>query len=145
MPVYNVTFVYADGQNREGRKTYKTQTLADFAAAVTAAGLLYTDFAAIVDAQVLRYTISGDTVVADAGGATANKDEGVTIQVRKTNSLRDILRVPAPVTGLLDGNGNLDTTNALVTDFVDNFKSDGDFTFSDGELAVEIVGGWLDD
>lgn len=145
MPNYTVTFTYADGQNREGRKSYRTQTLADFAAAVTAAGLLYTDFAAICDADVLRYTISGDTIVSDAGGATANKDEGITIQVRKTNSMRDILRVPAPVTGLLDGQGNLDITNALVVAFVENFESDGDFTFSDGELATEIVGGWLDD
>ncbi len=145
MPEYNVAFTYADGQNREGRKTFKTQTLANFAAAETAAGLLYSDLAAIMDAEILRYSISGDTVVADAGGATANKDEGITIQVRKTNSLRDVLRVPAPVTGLLDGNGNLDTSNVLVTNYVENFQSAGDFTFSDGEMAVDIIGGWLDD
>lgn len=145
MATFTCTLVYVDGQNREGRKTYESEDLLDFAAATAAAAALVADFEAICDAQVLRYSVTQDFTEADAGGATANKDEGITIRVRKTDSKRDVLKVPAPVAGLLDGQGNVDITNALVTDYVANFEVGGGWTFSDGENVAEIVGGYLDD
>jgi len=146
MPAYRVTFVYTDSQNREGRKVFQTvDDLADFAAAEAAAAALYTDLAALMDAEILRYEIAGETVVSDSGGATSNKDTGITIQVRKTDTRRDVLKVPAPVSGLLDGNGNLDPANVLVVGYVGNFQAAGSFTFSDGEQVESIVGGYLDE
>jgi len=145
MPTFNLVLTYADGQNREGRKSFESEVLADWTAAEAAASALITDFEAICDAEVLRYALSQTYIESDAGGATANKDEGITIQVRKTNSERDVLKVPAPVAGMLDGQGNLDIANALVTAYVANFEVGGGWTFSDGENVDEIVGGYLDE
>ena len=145
MPEYNLSLRYQDSEGRQRNKRFLSQTLTDFAAALTAGAALVTDFEAICDAEVLYYSIAQEIVEADAGGATANVDEGITLTVLKADNKKATIKVPCPVPGLTDGQGNVDLTNALVTAYFENFTSAGDWTVSDGELATSMVKGVLDD
>jgi len=144
MPTYVVRYTLVDSEGREGTKTFETQNLADYAAALVAADALADDLAVVSGAEILRYSISEILTYVDAVTAGSNKDEGVTLVVRKTDSMRDVIRIPAPTKTYLDGSGNVDITDAGVLSYFDNFTSSGDFLFSDGELAVTLLSGKLD-
>jgi hypothetical protein len=146
MPVYEVSFELVDAQNRKASKRFETQTLADFAAADTAASALLTDLVAITEGRVLSQIISERTVISDTVTAGANVDEGGTLVVRKEDNRLGVLKVPMPIAAIRNSDGTLDITNALVTAYTDNFKvaPTGSFTFSDGELITELVAGRLD-
>lgn len=139
----DVSFQMVDSQNRAVSKTFQTANLADFAAVSAAASALATDLGNITGARILSYTINIRTVYTDNVTAGSNRDEGLTLVLRKSDNYKDILRVPAPI-DVFDGNGNVDVTNVAVTAFVSNFLTDGDFTFSDGEQATELLSGSLD-
>lgn len=143
MPQYKVAYAMVDSQNRSVSKTFETANLADFAAATTAASGLATDLGNLTGARILSYSITERTVYTDTVTSGANRDEGLTLVVRKTDNFKDIIRVPAPI-DVFDGNGNVDVTNVAVAAFVSNFLTGGDFTFSDGEQAAELLSGSLD-
>lgn len=140
---FDVTIAYVDAENRPGTKVF-SGTAADYPAAAAAAAALTADFAGISAARVLSYSVSVRTVYTDTVDVGANRDEGITLVLLKTDNFKGILKVPAPVTGLTDGNGNVDITNAAVTGFVSNFLTSAPFTFSDGEQASELLSGRLD-
>jgi hypothetical protein len=146
MPTYNVYIELVDAYNRSSVKRYKTiSTMLDHPTAVTAAAALAADLAALTEMDVLAHSVALRTVYTDTVTAGANKDEGITLSVRKANNFRDILRVPAPLNAVLNPDGTVDITSALVTDYYDNFVSgSGDFTLSDGEQAIALLAGKLD-
>lgn len=144
MPVYKVAFELRDSQNRKARKVYETQDLADYAAAQTAAAALAADLAAISQGDVLAYTISERIVYTDAATAGSNVDEGAHIVARKDDNYNVSLAIPMPEASIRNADGTIDIESALVTDYTSNFTAAGDFTVSDGELIVELIGGTLD-
>lgn len=144
MPIYEVVYTYADSQSREGSKRYETQNLADNAAGLAAAASLADDLAALTGADILRYRLTQTVLYTDTVTAGANKDEGITLSVRKTDTMRDTLKVPAPIDSIYDGAGNVDVSLAVVTNYVDHFTAGGEFTFSDGELVIDLLSGTLD-
>lgn len=140
---YVVTINYVDGENRGGSKSFEGVS-ADFAAASTAAAGLVEDFAGLCAARVLSYSVSVRTVYNDTTDAGANRDEGITLVLLKTDNYKGVLKVPAPISGITDGNGNVDITDAAVSAFVSNFLTGAAFRFSDGEQGSELLSGKLD-
>lgn len=145
MPEYSVTFEMLDAYNRRTRKTYHTvSTMADETAALAAAAGLATDLANLSELDILAYTVGQRIVYTDTVDAGANKDEGLTLTIRKVDNFNDDLKVPGPINSIFDANGNADLTDAAVSAFVANFLTGGDFTFSDGEQGTIAVKGVLD-
>lgn len=146
MPEFLVMYELEDAYHRKTRKTFATvDDMADFDAAVTAAGDLAADIAGLSELDVLAYTVSQRTPYTDTVTAGANKDEGVTFTMRKADNRNDDIKVPGPINAIFNSQGQADMANAAVTAFLANFLVGGDFTFSDGEQATEAVKGTLDE
>lgn len=145
MPQFSVTFELVDAYGRTSRKSYETSpSMADFAGATAAAAALASDLAGLTEAEVLSYTVAQRTVYNDSVTTGANRDEGVTLVLRKEDNFKGVLKVPAPINAIFDAQGNVDITNAAVTAFVSNFLTGADFVFSDGEQACSLLSGKLD-
>lgn len=145
MPQFSVSFDMVDAYGRTARKVYETSaTMADFDAASAAAAALATDLAAITEAEILSYTVASRSIYNDTVTTGGNRDEGVTLVLRKEDNFKGILKVPAPINAIFDSQGNVDITNAAVTAFVSNFLTGADFVFSDGEQASALISGKLD-
>ncbi len=149
MPEFSVSFELVDSKNRTARKTWTTlTTTTDFAAAAAAAAPLFTDLAVLTGLRVLAYTINQRIIVTDAVTAGSNRDEGLTLSLRKEDLQKGNIHVPGPIDTIFDANGNVITTPSLhtaVANFILHFTAgSGEFTFSDGEQLVEFVSGVLD-
>lgn len=145
MPTYNVSYDLVDSQGRSARKTFSTvDTMADETAALAAAAGLATDITNLTQLRLLSYTVSQRVVYTDTVDTGANRDEGVTLTLRKTDNYKDSIKMFGPIITIFDGSGNVDLTDAAVTAFVSNFFTGGDFVFSDGEQATELVQGVWD-
>jgi len=92
----------------------------------------------------LAYKVSQRVVYTDSVDAGANRDEGVTFQMRKIDNFLGNIKVPGPINAIFNLDGTVDLTNAAVAAFISNFLSGGDFTFDDGEQASAVVKGSLD-
>lgn len=147
MPEFLVTYEMVDDYNRNTRKTFTTTAAtADFAAAAAAAAALFTDLAVLTELRVLAYTVGQRVVVTDSATAGANRDEGLTLTLLKSDNYKAAIKVPGPINAIFDANGNVLTpVPAAVQDFIDHFADGaGGFTFSDGEQWTEFVKGVLD-
>lgn len=140
---FAVSINYVDAENRPGSKMFEG-VAADFTAASAAAADLVQDFAGLCAARVLSYSVSIRTVYTDVVDTGANRDEGITLVLLKTDNYKGVLKVPAPISGITDGNGNVDVADAAVTAFVSNFLTGAPFRFSDGEQGSELLSGKLD-
>lgn len=146
MPQFSVTFEMVDFYGRSARKTYETVAdMADFTAASAAAADLATDLGLVTEMQILSYTVGLRTVYTDSVVTGANRDEGLTLILRKEDNYKGVLKVPAPLNDIFDeGTGIADIAHAGVAAFASNFLVDGDFVFSDGEQAIALLSGRLD-
>jgi len=144
MPEYQLSVIIADSSNRVTRKTYISQDLTDFPAAITAAAALVTDLKAISEGECLSQTLSQRSVLSDSAEAGANVDEGATFVLRKADNYNASHKVPMPLAAIRNTDGTIDITAATVTDYFDNFMSAGDWTVSDGEVITSLLGGTLD-
>jgi len=146
MPEYQMTVELVDDYNRLTRKLYRTvDTIADEDEATTAATSLIGHLEALSELRVLAYTLGQRHVISDTVVTGANKDEGVTFTLLKIDNRKDDLKVPGPINAIFDENGNVILTNTAVVNYIAHFLSGtGDWTFSDGEQATEIVKGTLD-
>ena len=146
MPEYMVVYEMVDAYERSTRKEFETVvTMVDEAAALAAAAALATDLGNITEARILAYTVAQRVVYVDTVDAGANRDEGAILTLRKEDNKKASIRVPAPINAIFNADGTVDLTNAAVTALVANFLTGGDWTFSDGEQATEIVSGYLED
>ena len=144
MPEYDLSLSVVDASNRMTSKRFTSQTLADWAAAQTAANALIADFMAICEGDVLSSTLSLRTVETDTVVAGANVDEGATFAVRKADNYNASHKVPMPVAAIRNTDGIIDITAAVVTDYFANFENGGEWTVSDGEVITALLGGTLD-
>lgn len=144
MPVYDVNVEIVDAQNRKTRKSYETQELTDFAAALVAAAALVDDLAVLTEGDVLSYNVSQRIVYTDTVTAGANVDEAGTFVVRKADNRYASHKIPMPISAIRESDGSLNIADSSVIAYFANFKDGGDFTLSDGELITGIVAGKLD-
>lgn len=142
MPLFDVTYKLVDDHNGETHKTWAVDEL-DHATAVISAADMATKLAALTELRILQHTVK--EIVADSDSVTvgANVDEGATFSVRKPNNKKDTIKVPGPMHSIRNADRTLDITSALVTDFINLFIT-GNWTFSQGEVVSELLGGTLD-
>lgn len=146
MPVYKVTFQMVDSYERQTSKSFESVTLADEATALTSAEALADALAALSGCRILYYVVGQEIPYTDAVTAGSNVDAGLTVTMRKVDNKKAPLTVPAPAPAIFDAVGNLITSPipTVASDFLDMFVTGGDWTFSDGEQASEVVSGKLD-
>lgn len=145
MPTFSVTFEMVDAYQRPASKRFNTvDTMVDFDAAVAAAAGLATDLGNLTELDILAYSVSQRVVYTDTVVAGANRDEGVTFQLRLLDNFKADLKVPGPINSIFNADGTVILTDAAVTAFIANFLSGGDFTFDDGEQASALLKGSLD-
>lgn len=116
---------------------------ADFATAQSAMVLLVADIDALSEAQVIAYNVGQKSDYAGSLVAGANLDQGITLSVQKTDNEKAVLKVPAPTLSVVNADGTVDITNALVTDYVDNWIT-GTWYVSDGDEVDSLLSGKLD-
>lgn len=144
MPNYSVTFTLVDAYDRTTTKTFESIVLVDEAAALAAASALAADLAALTELNILYYTIGQRVVYSDVVVPGANVDEGVTFTLRKADNYKGSIKVPGPINAIFQSDGSVVLSNAIVVDFIANFLAGGNWTFSDGEQASELLRGVLD-
>ena len=145
MPEYQISYSLVDSMGRPGKKTYDTvSTMVDHAAAVTAANSHAVLLDDVCEMKILSHTVSLRTVYSDSVDAGANKDEGATVTVRKTDNLNAVHRIPAPVQSLRLADGTVDLTDAALIAYFANFEAAGDLRLSDGESVATVVRGTID-
>lgn len=142
MPVYDVSVKMRDAYGRQTTKRFQTNET-DHATAVTAVSGFCADLAALSEAEILEYSVALKTAYTDSPAAGANLDEGITISVELDSGKRAVVKVPAPVKSPINGDGTLDITDTLVSDFTDNWLV-GNFLLSDGETVAQVLSGKLD-
>lgn len=151
MTVFTLDVTLEDAYGRKTRKRFETEDIsgADIGAEyLTAQGFATTLLAALAnlsEARVLYYNLGSEVTYTDTVDTGANKDEGITFVARKADNKRDNLKVPAPVNSVINSDGSVDLTDALVTAYTAHFFASGGFTFSDGESVTEVISGRLDE
>lgn len=142
MAVFQITLSIQDAYARRTVKRFECD-VADFATAGGVATSLATDFAALSEAEVLKYSVGQETTWSDSVTAGANLDEGITLSVQKEDGSKAVIKVPAPINSVINPDGTVDITATAVTDYVDNWISNG-VTISDGEVVTSLLSGKLD-
>lgn len=139
----DLTFTTIDAYARQGKKGYEgvDTVMAD---AQTSAAALLADFNGLTLLGVVKESFTTDVLVFQSAQAGANLDAGATIRTRLNNGKLYSFKIPAPVAAVINSDGSIDVTNALVTDFIANFESAGKYRVSEGNYVVAILGGELD-
>jgi hypothetical protein len=142
MPVYDVSVRVRDAYNRSSTKRYQLDTT-DHATAVTEVASFCADLAAAMEAEILEHSVALRTAYSDSALAGANLDEGITLSVELTSGKKAVIKIPAPVKSPVNADGSVDITDALISDFIDNWLV-GNFLVSDGETVASLLSGKLD-
>lgn len=142
MAIFQATITLQDSFDRSSTKRFEGDFL-DFAAASAAVVLLVSDLDALSEAQVIRYTVGQKSDYSGSLVAGANLDAGITLSVMKDDNEKATLKVPAPALSVVNADGTVDITDALVTDYTDNWTA-GTWTVSDGEGVASLLSGKLD-
>lgn len=142
MAIFQASITLQDSFDRRSTKRFEGD-FADFATAASATVLLVADLDALSEAQVIRYVVGQKSDYAGSLVAGANLDAGITLSVQKDDNENATLKVPAPTLAVVNADGTVDITNALVSDYVDNWIT-GTWTISDGEDVAALLSGKLD-
>lgn len=143
MPTYQVNVTGRDAFNGTFQKRFEVVSL-DHATALTDAAAMITDLQALCAGGILKYTVAEVVFVNETPGAGSNRDEGLTFALDLGNGKRAVLKVPAPEKSVVQASRAVDLSDVLVTNFLDNFIN-GPFVISDGETAVGVLTGVLDE
>lgn len=142
MPVYQGSVTLRDAYNRQTTKRYEVDAV-DHTTALAEFNALCVDLAALSMAEIISYTCGLKTAYTDTVTAGANLDAGITLSVEVSTGEKATLKVPAPVASVINTDGTVDVTAALVADYVDNWIT-GNFLVSDGEEVSTLLSGKLD-
>lgn len=142
MPLYQASVKLQDAFGRVSTRRYVIDEVG-YAEASAAMANFVVDLAALTEAEILEYSVAFVTTYSDSVEAGANLDEGITLTLLKEDNRKASIKVPAPDTSVCNPDGTVDITNALVTNYTDNFTS-GTFLVSDGEVATDLLSGKLD-
>jgi hypothetical protein len=140
---FQTTFTLVDDYGRQTSKSFESEatTLTD---AQTWGAALLADILAFSQLGSLMTTNSDKEVTNNAPESGSNVDTGATIRCRLDNGKVYAFKMPAPDVALINPDGTIDITNALVTDLIGNFMSAGHYRVSEGNVVVTILGGELD-
>ena len=142
MAEFLVTYSLVDAYDRSATKRFTVEAI-DHATALTEAGLMAADLADLTELDILWYVVGDKVVYTDTVVAGANRDEGITLSVRKADNEKAVIKVPGPINAVLNPDGTVDMANAAITAFVANFLS-GVFRISDHEVVTDALSGKLD-
>lgn len=144
MPKFLLSIQMQDAWGDKRRTTKRfTLDVLDWAAAGIRAGTFLTAWSNITGLDVLKYTLGQETPYTDTVTAEANMDAGATISCDLGGGKRAALKIPAPEVTILNADGSVDLTDALVTALESEYLS-GDVTISDGEVVLDFLSGKLD-
>lgn len=147
MPRIYSTVKGEDAFGRDVSKVFE-MVATDFAQATTDMGGVMTALAQVTGARLLGYTLSGFTAYNDVVTALANRDEGVTLSIRKTDTRKHVLKIPCPMKGdYVLSDETVDLTDAGIIAYADLFLpsgSGGVLKLSDGESFAALLSGKLD-
>ena len=151
---FGVTVSFIDNGGNQVSRDYDMDpaTVTDFTEALAAAGAILTDIIAFTDAALPQYRIyrkyEETALVLPASGVQVENTASMTLLIAGSGSEKANLNMPAPKAATFVSSSGpqanvLNTGNAVVTAFVDNFLPDptGSFTISDGEKAARILNG----
>lgn len=146
MPEYQLMVELQDAMGRKSRKMFTSDpAVVDFATAKTIASDLVADLAALSELRVLAYTVSERVVYADTEDTGANKDEGLTIVVEKTDNYRAVLKVPGPIQSVRNSDGTADIASTEIANYIANFVDGATrWSLSDGEFLTTVVSARID-
>lgn len=151
---FGVTVSFIDNGGNQVTRDYDMDPadVTDFTEAVTAAGEILTDIIAFTDAALPQYRIyrkyEETALVLPGSGVQVENTASMTLLLAGSGSEKANLNMPAPKAATFVSTSGpqantLNTTNSVVTNFVDNFlpSGTGKFTISDGEKAARILNG----
>lgn len=147
---FEVTFTFVDSGGDVSNRTYQHRAPVDAAAALADAQALLALIEALTDASVRSYRLSeifaDDAFALPAAGIHVENQAIMSVRLSSSPLKTGVLSIPAPVSGMFmasnGANSNvLDTADADVLSFVNQFVPTGKFTLSDGETMA--VGGLL--
>lgn len=115
----------------------------------TEALTVVSDWAAMTDAQLLRYHWYQDVVedtIAPTAGSQVENQALLSYAVAGDPLRRATVSIPAPKITLFSapsgpGSNIIDTGDALITTFNSLFLSGGEITFKDGSIAASLIEG----
>lgn len=142
MPTYDVNVSGVDAFNGPFNKRFQVSAI-DYPTALSDAAAMITDLQALILGGITKYTVATVVNVGESPAAGANRDEGLTFSMDLGNGKSAALKVPAPDKSVVNSDRTVDLSNALVSDFLDNWIG-GPFLISDGETAVAAIKGVLD-
>lgn len=134
------------------RFQFDPATTADFAAALAGMAALVGDLDAITDGEITGYNVTEqfyeNAIALPAAGIEIEDKASVTYSIDGTNK-KGNFKIPTPVSagannlfGTVGGAANqVNTSQAALQAYADNFRTAGNFLISDGEkLDVLLVG-----
>lgn len=141
MAVYDVSLTGVDAFGRRFGKRGQVEAVSE-AAALAATSTWADALQSLIDGEVQKYAVSQTVEYVGTLGAGANRDVGATLTLG-IGSKRATLKVPTVKLAVINVDGTVDITDALVTAFTDNYVG-GPFYISDGESADSLIKGTLD-
>lgn len=129
MAIYSVNFRLVDEQARTTSRTVVFDS-ADETALLAAAALHATDLQAMSKCGLVEYAYTRVVDVSEAAAAGSNIDAGATFGFETALAINPVVTVPDPVEAIKDGQGGIDLTDLIVTDWFANYNP--------GEARVNI-------
>jgi len=132
-----------DAYNRYGSKSFQGNATTVVGAQADALALA-ADLDAVSLAATVKTRVAVDDLISGVPQAGANIDAGGTLHCRLDNGKLYGLKIPAINPSVVNADGSIDITDALVTAFVAHFQSGGEYTVSEGNVITVIEYGELD-
>lgn len=143
MPIYDVTLSGKDAFNGRFNKRFKISAV-DYPTALSDTADMISDFEAVVEAGVQKYSVSTTTFENETPAAGSNVDEGLTFSLDLGDDKSAALKIPAPSKVAVNSDRSVDLTDGDISNLLDNWIN-GPFLISDGETAIGVIKGTLDD
>lgn len=121
MAIYAVTFQIQDEQGRSTNREVLF-SVADEATLLTNAALFVTDYQAMMKSGVQSYTYRRTVDVSNSPAAGSNIDAGATFKFNSALAISPTVKVPDPVEAIKDGQGGIDLSDVIVTDWFANYN-----------------------
>ncbi len=142
MPIFETTWIIVDDFKRRTRTTYK-QDAVDFDEAIVNEDDMSNALSGLLGGAVIQVSTAQVTDLVDVATANSNIDEALTFQFGLGGAKTASRKTPAPLKSYLDGTGNVDLADPLVTAYTDLVVG-GPFLISDEEVALAVNSGQLD-
>ena len=120
MAIYVVKFRLMDEQGRSTAREVIFDVATE-AILLTDAALFNTDLQAMTKLGVESYTYRRKVTVSEAAAAGSNIDPGATFRFDTTLAINPTVQVPDPVEAIKDGQGGIDLTDIIVTNWFANY------------------------